>query len=433
MTFYYFMSYLAEALTLMMFNENAFTRKTQPEHSKYRTPLCYLVSFAVNFGISFIGIPKINLFVFVISTFFVIYFGYSVKPRKIAFITLLLTVFMFFTELVVIFFSSAVFGIELYSYEDNAFIFVTQASISKLLYSVVVFLVMKLFFSEKYSRETDKYLIWLGILPAASVFVFIFLISFHEKYPFSEGYGIGLTVGTLLLLLANIIVFYIYSLIQKTDFHITELTLEKQKEKSTREYYEMLVAKQDNYGILVHDIKRHLQVIDFYAENENCSEIINYIDSVRESFGLDGKIQCSGNKLIDVIVGRYVNICKENNIAFTADTVCSVKEFLNEADLASLLDNMFENAVESAKRSEDPFIRFSIATENGRFLIISIENSCDTPPKFKNGIPVNTKQGKNHGIGIKSMKKAAERSEGKLTFNFNENERTFTCQAVFMV
>lgn len=431
MTFFYFVSYLTESLTLFLFNENIFEQKPAFEKKKYNAVLLYVSGFILSWGISFFEIPAINLCMFVLTTFAVTFIIYRIKIRHAFFITLSLTVLMFLTELAIISFSASFFDIGAEVHFDDPLVFVLQASLSKLLYFLSVFFVMKVFFRQKYRTATDKYLLMLAFLPAATVFMFLFLIEFKFSHTVSDMYSNALSIGTVLLLIANILVFYIYSLIQKTNNRITELSLEKQKEKSTREYYELLLSKQENYSILVHDLKRHLGVIESFARTADNNDIVSYIDSVRKDFGIDGNIRYSNNKLIDVMIKRYSDMCREKNILFTADTSYTPEFSENVYELTSLLDNMLEKAVESAQKCEKAFITFSISKENENYISVTVTNSCHTKPIFKGGIPQTSKQGKNHGIGTKSMKRAAEKLCGSIDWNYNEFSRCFITEATF--
>lgn len=432
MPFFYFMSYLAESLVLLLFCENVFIRKSTPEYSKFRVPLLYAITFIISFGLSFTKIPMLNLYTFIIMTFIVIFAGYYVKPVKAVCISIMLTVFMFLTELVVLFFSSSVFRTELYAYENNEFVMIIQSQLSKLLYFLVVYIVMKLFFSEKASDNNDRFLIPLAILPAATMFVFVFIMMFCENHTLKEPYSVGLTVGTILLLLANITVFFVYSLIGKANTRIFDLTLEKQKEKSTREYYELLLAKQENYSVLVHDIKRHLGAINSLAGQYKNGEIIEYIKNIGEDFGIDGSIHYSGNRFIDIIIKRYSDLCREKSISFTADTVYLTESDNNGYYITPLIDNMLENAVDGAALCTEPYIILSITKENENYISVSVKNSCEKEPVFKGNIPQTSKKGRNHGTGTKSMKRSAEKLGGSITWNYNKEQKEFVTEAIFM-
>lgn len=432
MPFFYFTSYLAESLILLVFCENVLVRKTEPEYSKLRVPLLYAGTFIISFALSFTKVPMLNLYTFIIMTFIVVFSGYYVKLLKAVCISIMLTVFMFLTELTVLFLSTSVFKTELYAYANNDLVMVIQSQLSKLLYFLVVYIVMKLFFTEKVTDRNDRFLIFLAILPVATVFVFIFIMLFCESHALKEPFITGLAVGTILLLIANITVFFVYSLIGKANTQIFELTLEKQKEKSTREYYELLLAKQENYSVLVHDIKRHLGAISGLAIQHEDEEILEYIKNIGEDFGIDGSVHYSGNRFIDVIIKRYSDLCREKGISFTADTIFTITSENNGYYITPLIDNMLENAVDSAVLCKKPYIIFAITKENENYISISVKNSCENEPVFRGNIPQTSKKGKNHGTGTKSMKRSAIKLGGNITWKYNSEKKEFITEAIFM-
>lgn len=431
MPFFYFTSYLAESLILLLFCENVLVRKTEPEYSKLRVPLLYAGTFIISFALSFTKVPMLNLYTFIIMTFVVIFLGYYVRLLKAVCISIMLTVFMFLTELTVLFLSTSVFKTELYAYANNDLVMVIQSQLSKLLYFLVVYIVMKLFFAEKATDRNDRFLIFLAILPLATVFVFIFIMLFCESHALKEPFVTGLAVGTILLLIANITVFFVYSLVGKANTQIFELTLEKQKEKSIREYYELLLAKQENYSVLVHDIKRHLGAISGLAVQHEAEEIVEYIKNIGEDFGIDGSVHYSGNRFIDVVIKRYSDLCREKGISFTADAVLTTTSENNGYYITPLIDNMLENAVDSAVLCKAPYIVFTITKENENYISISVKNSCNYEPVFKGNIPQTSKKGRNHGTGTKSMKRSASKLGGSITWRFDKEKMEFITEVIF--
>lgn len=65
-----------------------------------------------------------------------------------------------------------------------------------------------------------------------------------------------LIISIVLLLFSNIAVFWVYEFTLKTQRHNMELEYERQNEKSTAEYYDLLNEQNENSKIVMHDIKR---------------------------------------------------------------------------------------------------------------------------------------------------------------------------------
>jgi regulator of PEP synthase PpsR (kinase-PPPase family) len=62
-----------------------------------------------------------------------------------------------------------------------------------------------------------------------------------------------------------------------------KLEYERQKEKSTAEYYDLLNEQNENSKIVMHDIKRHLNAIKSIAKDKSVTE---YIDDFIEDFSI---------------------------------------------------------------------------------------------------------------------------------------------------
>ena len=61
------------------------------------------------------------------------------------------------------------------------------------------------------------------------------------------------------------------------------------------------------------------------------------------------------------------------------------------------------------------------------FTIIKVSNSCNTKPKYNNGIITSSKNSSGlHGIGTRSIKKTVDKYNGNLEMNYDKTECTFT-------
>lgn len=434
---FYALLYMFEAFTVFVFYENIFDRKEEPDYWNYRAHTVCIASFTAAYAIYLLDLMILNVIVFFIICVIICLVGYESKLRSAVFMSLLLTVIMVFSECIVTFATSTFLKIDLTVIRDETGRPVKQlltyfilVSLTKLIFFLATFILSRTILNKNRVQQSDRFAIVLGILPMTTILIFYYFIYLDMNFEFSDFYYNTLIVCAVFLILTNILVFFIYDIAQRTNRTVTQLQLEKQKELTRIQYYELLMNEHENYKILVHDIKRHLSVIQNAAAEGNCNSVTDYIEGVREQLGLDSTVQYSGNKLIDVIINRYVNYCKDNDIRIETETLCSSMEFMNDADITALLDNMFENAVESAMQSRKREISFRLSNQNEHFLIVNMTNSCDTSPTFKEGIPVSVKRGKNHGIGTKSMRKIIKRYDGTLEWKYDKDEKIFECEAI---
>ena len=225
---------------------------------------------------------------------------------------------------------------------------------------------------------------------------------------------------------SNIIVFYINELIIKYNHKYTQILLDKQKEKNTSNYYELLREQNENSKVLIHDITRHLNTVKQLSEDKD-SNIAKYISEIVNDFSVMNPIDYCNNPTVNLITHRYYEICKKNNINFSINIKNANIDFIKEHDITALLDNLLENAVESALQTNDKFIDFSICTRNSNFVIIKVSNSCNKKPKYINGNLVSSKNTScTHGIGTRSIKRVVAKYSGNLEMKYDSDSNTFT-------
>lgn len=278
--------------------------------------------------------------------------------------------------------------------------------------------------SKKESKSlTSKFSILLCSLPLSSI---ILMYINCIIYSVSNDFKIAISIGNALMLISNIIVFYIHESTIRLNNKYTQLLLDKQREKNTIDYYKLLNEQNENSKVLIHDITKHLNTIKQLSEDKD-SNIAQYISEIVNDFSIMNPVDYCNNHIVNLITHRYYEICKKNNINFTINIKNANLDFMKEYDITALLDNLLENAVESALMTNEKFIDFSISTRNSNFVIIKISNSCNKKPKYIDGTLVSSKSTSGmHGIGTRSIKRVVEKYNGNLEMKFDNDTKTFT-------
>nr|WP_255422049.1 ATP-binding protein [Tessaracoccus sp. MC1627] len=96
-------------------------------------------------------------------------------------------------------------------------------------------------------------------------------------------------------------------------------------------------------------------------------------------------------------------------------------------DLASILGNALDNAIESVSRlgeEEHRIIRVAVFNQ-ARFVVMKFENYFDGQLQYLEGELATRKVGGTHGLGLKSIRFAAEKYGGQAIVAAQDN--WFTC------
>ena len=423
----YFLTYIFETLISLMYFSEKFTTKT----NKRYLILGLSASVLIQFSLSFIGIPFVNLCAFLICNILLCFLLFNSSVFQSIFNSIILTAIMLFTELCVFYGSTLLFDVAISEHTINNTTLWIQTACSKLLYFFVALIIAKLSTEETRKRIGILKHFLLFLLPLASIVLLLGIVVITMIVDVPQSIYTVLIVSTILLMYSNIVVFWVHESMVRTQQENIEYKLQKQKAEIDTEYYSILQNQYENSNIIIHDIKRHLMSVKELANHNDCDSILKYIDDLYGEYDIKYLRKYSNHKLINAIINRYMEMCK----TFSVDFYCDIRDidfsFISDANLTAILDNLLENAIEAAKDSELKTIELTIKESNSNFVAINLENSCTTTPKKSGGELITTKTDKEvHGFGIRSIKRIAKEYNGNINYSFDENTMVFTFTVV---
>ena len=358
--------------------------------------------------------------------------SYTVNIKNMLFSVILLIGLMLTTELLVMYSYAAINKIQLLSYDNSTYSMLFQTITTKSLYFSAVYYLSK--FNVKpntIKNPGDFSLLFLPITSISAALIFNYIIG---KVNLTHSVYIAFSIVSFVLLFSNVFVFFIHEKIIYTLTQNAEYQLEIQKNEINQEYYNELERQYEQSNILIHDIKKYLTVIKSYALDEDYQKIEPYIDSIYKSNEIPSIKQYSNNKLVNVIISRYANLCIASDIVFSVDVRNVDFSFISESDLTALLNNILENAFEAASISKEKTINFYIDKKNERYIIINAINSCQVIPQKRGELFLTTKSDKkHHGFGIKSINKIAQKYEGNAEFNYIKTDNIFVSSVLLKI
>ena len=421
------LTYLFEALISLMF----FGKKYEKRFHIGIILSAFTLSALIQFGVNVAGIQVLNLGSFIFCNFLLCLICYKTKFMQAIFSTLLLAAAMLITEIAIMYVSSLLFGIAVLEYTTNELVLFLQSGSSKLLYFLTVYLLAKLSTKEERNDLGSAKSFLLLLLPITSIVILLGIFKAAISYKFDKSIYVVLIISTVLLMYANIAVFWVHESLIKTQRENTELQLQAQKAELDTEYYTLLQNQYENSNILIHDIKRHLLSIKDLADENDCDGIEHYIDNLYSEYEVKNIKKYSNHKLVNAIINRYAKVFSDCGITFNCDIRNIDFSFIADNDLTSLLDNLLENALEASRDSEEKKVDLLIAPTNVNYISISLNNTCSVAPNIKNGKLITTKKKSTpHGYGFKSIKRIADKYDGDVSFDYETKSKTFQIRIV---
>lgn len=351
-----------------------------------------------------------------------LYIGFKSTFKSAFFQGMILAITQFVSEAVAVYIISWSSGSNNTSYKENVVIYVIDVIVSKILYYLLSRFLLRFSNRELHAKSWGRWFL-LSILPSSSLFMIIVvrLLTNGQTFSFTESM---LCISSIsVLLISNIIVYYIYEKAEISNQKLIELELSNQKDNINMQYLSLLEKKNDQMQIMAHDYKNSVLTI---AEMTDSAEIQEYVNSMVGEIKKYNQIARTKNRLLDVILNKYTDMCDNKNLIFETDIMTDNLSFIEGYDISSLFNNILDNAVEAAEKSKDRFISLSISTSLNSYHKITVINSCDTKPKTKNGKLITSKVDKStHGLGTKSINKIVAKYDGELQWDYNVEEKLF--------
>ena len=177
----------------------------------------------------------------------------------------------------------------------------------------------------------------------------------------------------------------------------------------------------DTINMKCHDMKYQLSALE---KMDDGAQRHKSIEELKKSVMIYDSIVHSGNATLDLVLTEKSVLCQKYNIQFSCMADGARLGFMSASDIYSLFGNAMDNAIESVKdvQPERRIITLSISAAR-QMLMIHMDNYCEQPVTFEEGLPVTTKKDKSmHGFGTKSIRYIVEKYGGDVRMSW-ESER----------
>lgn len=418
-----FITFTLEAFILWQYAGHLLT----PKQPRNRRLLVLCILYAISFLGFFLEIPWLNATLTILTN--LIFFGtqYKLKWYATLFHSFILMGLMGLNEMIayaiIDTFSTGLFNSPFYWRNMILHAVFSKALSFMMLHIFIYFLKGRKESSSLYGKSF--YL--LTVLPAATIFSVTTIVTIENATVLPDSLHWMVWTSSVLLLVVNLLIFIQYWHEQKKSAEFSEMKLLLERNANSVEYYKMLLSQNENQKILIHDMKKHLQSIAYLNQKQEPKEIEKYIQKLMDSSDLREFSQLCDNEMLNMILLRYQELCKNKNIAFYADIRSASTQFISDADITSLFCNLLDNAMEAAAGLPNAFIDIHMEKrQNAPFVTLTVRNSCGADPfSSDKKLLTHKTDKKQHGIGIKSIKKTVKQYDGETGMYYDDEDHTF--------
>ena len=271
----------------------------------------------------------------------------------------------------------------------------------------------------EYQEWLSAFFMYAGVLITGSVLTNI-TKSGHLDVS-EEAQLIGIAIGLLAVSIA--ISICIYKLNQQNDYR-TENKILNMRIQGEMDLLSRTEEMYNDNQILRHDLNRYLMVVQGMLCSGEIEQAIQYLEQVTENRFGQTQIYFTNSSVVNAVLNDKAEICRKNSIYYEAKITGEIPE-QGQIEVGMILSNLIDNAIEAEMKEvkEKRRIEIGLSKYKGMYMI-RIENYIGKSVLGKNSeLKTEKKDGKKHGIGIKSVKKMVRELNG--TYLCEETAHTF--------
>lgn len=163
-----------------------------------------------------------------------------------------------------------------------------------------------------------------------------------------------------------------------------------------------------------HDLRHHMVTISEFLGTNDTIAAQNYLSKLCTSYDDSAIPTVCRNQSADALICYYVKLAKQQDIVFATHMHLPDDVGIDDLDLCVIIGNCLENAIEACskiKSIEPRFIDISTTISKGH-LVIKITNSFNGLIQHHGNDLFSSKEGRDYGIGLGSVKTLAAKYQG---------------------
>ncbi len=184
-------------------------------------------------------------------------------------------------------------------------------------------------------------------------------------------------------------------------------------------HIQMLIVEDERRRKLRHDMNTHMLALSTMVENQEWSQLGDYIQHMQESLG-EPTSKYTGISAVDAIVEEGYNRVMEQHGEWLWNGALRYTERVTVFELCTVFSNLLNNALEAIENvKEKAKVEIKVSQFQDK-MVLSIGNTCNIEAK-DSGRPTTTKDDKVfHGWGLKNVEEVVKKHEGSIDYKVKD-------------
>lgn len=378
--------------------------------TKYNNKFIYIASYILSVGlmiwINQLENQYINLVYSYLSLNIVCVLLFDTGIKKMWLYNTLLWLFLVCCDAVTVLIWSAIGNNTLVEVLDNYQLMLASNLINILLMCIVWKIYITVIQKFNIKAINWKLTLFMAVLAFFEIFI---IVSFAQEINSRSGgvKVIGITAG---LIFINVFLSYIITQVSEAYQYKYELSMVKQLQEVQLENYKEIEQKYKESRVIIHDIKKHLMVIEDLkgVETEKAKEYSDHVYSQMDK--LFCGFHCS-NQILSIIFSQKISKAKSEGVAVQTVVDDVSLDFMDDLDITAIFANLWDNAIEACRKVEtNKYIYIKISRLNS-LILIDFKNSFNGELLPVKKTFASTKQA-HEGVGLKIINDSVDKYGG---------------------
>lgn len=399
-------------------------------HSKFLYTLIKIVCCLGNLVVYCLNIPLVNVMFWLVIILAVSKFFYKNEKNKSGSYYFINIAFFFICsicEAVGCLLVQA--GVKILGIDQSeiiiSFVYTVGGSVSVIL---MYYLVMqRLFKTERTKKITPIQYIIYAIITAyvlVNIGSILFLLQHELTY---KDYSFLLLDGVFVIIL-NLYVFYLLDAFSENKELKYKILLYERLAQGKYDYYAKQMENNRRALRVIHDIRKHIQVLEGLNQTHISMQLKGYTDSFEEMIEPLLVKQYTNSAILNILIKDKIEYCERNEIQFDICVEPIDMNFMKPIDITTLFGNILDNAMEACKNAKDKMVCLKIYPFNG-LVYVQLSNTYEKEIYCNEGGRPLSLKGEQHGIGLENVEKVLQDYNGDIEYIVSKE--LFTVEIMF--
>lgn len=221
------------------------------------------------------------------------------------------------------------------------------------------------------------------------------------------------------IVLVDLYLLHFANVEDERNYYENQVKVLEQQASVQYEYYLAMGKKCDQSVHILHDVKKHIQMIHELYQSDQGKLADEYVNGIADMLSPLVPVDYTGNPILNILLTDKEMSMKEAGISVDMEIDHVNLDFLDPMDATTIFGNLLDNAMEGTKKAEGEKHIFIKLASYHQMVVARIENSCGDV-KWKNGLPISEK-GEGRGIGLLNVRGSIEKYDGDLQLRQEQN------------